>query len=85
MISFALHALALWVLSHAITHELPTRRWPKPFSCLFCFTGWTCITSAGYMITQGMDPGAAFTVAGAFWGAVLFLDALYWRFRTTIM
>lgn len=86
MINFVFGVLALWVLAHAVTQELPSRNWPKPFSCLFCFTGWICITTVWHMVVvRGWDPGLAMMIAGAFWAAVLFLDALYWRLRTQII
>ena len=85
MLNFLFGALALWVLTHVTTNEL-TRNWPKPWSCATCFSGWICITTAGYMIlARGWDPGLAIMIAGAFWAAVLFLEALYWRLNTQII
>ncbi len=86
MISYFYAVMALWVLTHVITQELPTRNLPKPWSCPLCFSGWACIAAAGYMYyVHQWDPGLALMIAFGIWAGVLILDAIYWRLRTTIL
>lgn len=82
MTSFLLAVLALWVLQHTVTTQIAAK-WPKPWSCTLCFTGWICITASGYMVLgHGWDFGLAYMIGGALWAAVVLLEALYWRLST---
>lgn len=85
MSDLILLSLALWIVTHTISIEIPlTARAPKPLSCQLCLSGWVSIVAGGVLVLLERDAWLVVPALAA-WALAVLVEVVYQRMNVFVL
>jgi len=85
MADLILLSLALWIVTHTVSQEIPlTANAPKPLSCQLCLSGWVSIVAGGMLVLLNGDAWLVVPALAA-WALAVLVEAVYMRLNVFVL